>query len=265
MSHKEVVKNKVSELQKSLGLEPDGYWGGISQETLEKGINDKKLKLYFDFKKFKVLFKTNSLSQGFVDGVNGLFEAFNKFDLLDSCNPLYVAYMLGTAYHETAYTMQAITEYGGVRYFDKYDTGNLAARLGNTPEKDGDGYKYRGRGHVMITGLGNYKKFSKILGIDLVNVPDLALDPVVSASILVIGSLEGTFTTRKLSQYIKYGLDIKEFDNARRVINGTDDARKIANHAVKFLQCITIEKLESGLITPESKVCVCCGSTIKVN
>lgn len=265
MSHKEVVKNKIIELQKSLGLEPDGYWGGISQETLEKGINDKELKLYFDFGIFKKTFNKNSLSQGFVDGVNGLFEAFNKFELLDSSNPLYVAYMLGTAYHETAYTMQAITEYGSVRYFDKYDTGNLAARLGNTPEKDGDGYKYRGRGHVMITGLDNYKKFSKILGIDLVNVPDLALDPVVSASILVIGSLEGTFTTRKLSQYIKYGLDIKEFDNARRVINGTDDAREIANHAVKFLQCITIENVKSEPTPTEPKVCTCCGSTIKTN
>lgn len=263
MSHKDLVKNKVSKLQKSLGVEPDGYWGGISQETLEKGIRDKQVKLYFDFNKFKDLFKTKSLNQGFVDGVNGLFEAFNKFELLDSSNPLYVAYMLGTAYHETAYTMQAITEYGGVRYFDKYDTGNLAARLGNTPEKDGDGYKYRGRGHVMITGLGNYKKFAKILGIDLVNVPDLALDPVVSASILVIGSLEGTFTTRKLSQYIKYGLDFNEFYNARRVINGTDDARKIANHAVKFLQCLTVEKLESKPTEP--KVCPCCGSILKTN
>lgn len=263
MSHKELVKNKVRELQKSLGVEPDGYWGGISQETLEKGINDKQVRLYFDFNKFKDLFKTNRLNQGFVDGVNGLFEAFNKFELLDSSNPLYVAYMLGTSYHETAYTMQAITEYGDIRYFDKYDTGTLAARLGNTPEKDGDGYKYRGRGHVMITGLGNYKKFTKILGIDLVNVPDLALDPVVSASILVIGSLEGTFTTRKLSQYIKYGLYIEEFYNARRVINGTDDAREIANHAVKFLQCIIIEKVESK--PAEYEVCACCGSTIKTN
>lgn len=261
MSHKELVKNKVRELQKSLGVEPDGYWGGISQETLEKGISDKQLKLYFDFNKFKDLFKTKSLSQGFVDGVNGLFEAFNDYKELDSSNPLYVAYMLATAYHETAFTMQAITEYGGVRYFDKYDTGELAEQLGNTPEADGDGYKYRGRGHVMITGYSNYKKFTDILGIDLVNNPDLALDPVVSASILVIGSLEGTFTARKLSQYIKYGLDIKEFDNARRVINGTDDAREIANHAVKFLQCLTVEKLEPT----EPKVCACCGSIIKTN
>lgn len=265
MSHKDLVKNKISKLQKPLGLEPDGYWGGISQEVLEKAIANNALKIYFDFNKFKEVFKTDSLSQGFVDGINGLFEAFNKFELLDSSNPLYIAYMLGTAYHETAYTMQAITEYGGVSYFDKYDTGRLSERLGNTPEKDGDGYKYRGRGHVMITGLDNYKKFTKILNIDLVNVPDLALDPVVSASILVIGSLEGTFTTRKLSQYIKYGLDIKEFDNARRVINGTDDAREIANHAVKFLQCITIDNVKSKPTIPEPKVCACCGSVVEVS
>lgn len=255
---KDTVKGSISELQKSLGINPDGYWGGISQETLEIAISDKRFRIYFDFDKFKTMFQAKSLSQGFVNGINGLFEAFNSFELLDSSNPLYLSYMLGTAYHETAYTMQAITEYGGVSYFDKYDVGSLAERLGNTPEKDGDGYKYRGRGHVMITGLSNYKKFSEILGIDLVNVPDLALDPVVSASILVIGSLEGTFTSRKLSQYIKYGLDITEFDNARRVINGTDDAREIATHAVKFLQCLVIEQVEPV----EVELCPCCGQLI---
>lgn len=249
------VKDSVKRLQADIGIDPDGYWGGLSQEALENGY-----KLDFDFAKFKEIFKVRSIKQSFVDGVNGLFAAFNNYKELDSSNPLYVAYMLATAYHETAFTIQAITEYGGVRYFDKYDTGRLAERLGNTPEKDGDGYKYRGRGHVMITGYGNYEKFTNILGIDLVNSPDLALDSIVSAKILVIGSLKGTFTTRRLNQYIKYGLEYNEWVNARRVINGVDKNTVIADYAIKFLQCVKIIKLH----VVDSAVCECCGQAIKV-
>ncbi|KAF0569203.1 Phage endolysin [Psychrobacter nivimaris] len=245
------VKDSVKILQTAIGIDPDGYWGGLSQEVLEGGY-----KLDFDFAKFKKVFGVSSISQGFVDGVNGLFAAFNEYKDLDANNPLYVSYNLATAYHETAFTMQAITEYGGVRYFDKYDTGGLAERLGNTPEPDGDGYKYRGRGHVMITGYGNYKKFTDILGIDLVNSPDLALDPVVSAKILTIGSLNGTFTTRRLNQYIKYGLEYNEWVNARRVINGVDDNKAIADYAIKFLQCIKV------VVVKNSAVCECCGQPI---
>ena len=245
------VKDSVKLLQATIGLDADGYWGGLSQEALEDGY-----KLDFDFVNFKKVFKVKSINQGFVDGINGLFAVFNEYKELDSSNPLYVSYNLATAYHETAFTMQAITEYGGVRYFDKYDTGLLAERLGNTPEADGDGYKYRGRGHVMITGYGNYKKFSDILGIDLVNSPDLALDPIVSAKILTIGSLKGTFTTRRLNQYIKYGLEYHEWVNARRVINGTDDNKAIADYAIKFLQCIKVVAVQ------DSAVCECCGQSI---
>lgn len=246
------VKESVKALQAGMGLEPDGYWGGISQEALEDGY-----KLDFDFGKFKDIFKVSSINQGFVDGVNGKFAAFNEYKELDANNPLYVAYNLATAYHETAFTMKAITEYGGVKYFDKYDTGRLAERLGNTPEKDGDGYKYRGRGDVMITGYGNYKKFTDILGIDLVNSPDLALDPIVSAKILTIGSLKGTFTTRRLSQYIKYGLERDEWINARRVINGVDKNTIIADYAVKFLQCVKVVPAQVSNV-----LCKCCGHQI---
>jgi hypothetical protein len=139
------------------------------------------------------------------------------------------AYLLATAKHETADTMQPITEYGGRKYFDKYDTGKLAKALGNTPEKDGDGYLYRGRGFVQITGRANYAKASGKLDVDLIANPDAALNPTVAAKILVRGCSEGWFTGKKLSDYLP-----DDFRNARRVVNGTDRADLIAGYAIEF-------------------------------
>jgi len=143
------------------------------------------------------------------------------------------AYLLATAKHETADSMQPITEYGGRKYFDKYDTGKLAKALGNTPEKDGDGYLYRGRGFVQITGRANYAKASGKLGVDLIANPDAALNPTVAAQILVRGCSEGWFTGKKLSDYLP-----DDFRNARRVVNGTDRADLIAGYAIMFYDAV---------------------------
>lgn len=48
-----------------------------------------------------------------------------------------------------------------------YDTGKKAIALGNTPGKDGDGEKYKGRGLIQITGTSNYKKCSLAIFNDL--------------------------------------------------------------------------------------------------
>jgi len=56
------------------------------------------------------------------------------------------------------------------------------ADLGNT--SPGDGYKYRGRGFIQLTGKDAYQKVGSIIGIDLVNNPDLANEPSVAAKIV---------------------------------------------------------------------------------
>ena len=58
-----------------------------------------------------------------------------------------------------------------------YDTGRLAKNLGNTPEADGDGQKYKGRGLIQITGTSNYKAISKDWEIDIFNKPELLETP----------------------------------------------------------------------------------------
>lgn len=59
-----------------------------------------------------------------------------------------------------------------------------ANRMGNGNEKSGDGWKYRGRGFIQITGKSNYFNLSTQIGIDYVNKPELLLneaDSMISA------------------------------------------------------------------------------------
>jgi hypothetical protein len=151
------------------------------------------------------------------------------------------AYVLATAYHETAYAMQPVREKGSEAYLSKYDTGRLAERLGNTPEADGDGVLYAGRGDVQLTGLANYRKATKrlrelgILGDDedLVATPDLALRPDVSAAILVYGMVEGWFTGKRLDLLpAVMPATETQFIRARPIVNGTDRAQMIAGYAL---------------------------------
>jgi putative chitinase len=56
-----------------------------------------------------------------------------------------------------------------------------ANRMGNGPEASGDGWKYRGRGLIQLTGKDNYRAASDALGVDLVANPDSVTQPAMAA------------------------------------------------------------------------------------
>lgn len=175
------------------------------------------------------------LTTGQVQGISAIVSAWAIYG---NSNRNELAYCLATPVIETAWTMQPITEYGPKSYFNKYNAGTaIGKRLGNT--QTGDGFKYRGRGYVQLTGRDNYARAGKKLGLDLVNNPDLALDPAIAARILIVGMREGWFTSKGLPDFIddideSDAEDLREFSNARRIVNGTDRAVEIGQIALKF-------------------------------
>ncbi len=181
-----------------------------------------------------------TLSQSEVDGLNAILAAMQTAPLA------WTSYALGTAYLETAHTMQPIHEMGGTAYFTRmYDPPpaglrpKVAAQLGNI--HPGDGAKYHGRGYVMLTGLANYMKAGAKLGQDLVGNPDLALRPDNAAVIMRDGMSEGWFTGARFASRLPAGgaANRGQFIDARGIINGRDRAEAIADFAMAFQNALS--------------------------
>ncbi|MGV2975691.1 glycoside hydrolase family 19 protein [Roseibium alexandrii] len=135
------------------------------------------------------------------------------------------AYILATAYWETARTMKPVKE----AYWLSEDWRRKNLRY----------YPWYGRGYVQLTWEANYKKAGNVLGVNFIADPDKLLEPENSARILVQGSMEGWFTGKKIPDYIT--LKKSDFRNARRVINGMDKASEIAKLARGYDEALKAE------------------------
>lgn len=174
------------------------------------------------------------LTQKRVDALEFLITAFEKTNWTIP----QIAYAFATIYHETAHTFEPVTEYGPKSYFNKYNAGTRIGRsLGN--QFPGDGFNYRGRGYVQITGRRNYEQFS------ISDKPELALEPETAFRILSCGMHNGLFTGKKLSDYIS---DTgKDYKNARKIINGLDKAALIAGYANQFEDILRASKTSAAV------------------
>ena len=111
-----------------------------------------------------------------------------------------------------------------------YDTGKLAIKLGNTPEADGDGQKYKGRGLIQVTGRANYEAYKQYCGFDVVKQPELLAKPV--------GAIRSSMWFWK-SKGLNELADRDEFTAITKRINGgtngIEDRRKYLARAKKVL------------------------------
>lgn len=147
---------------------------------------------------------------------------------------LRVAHFLAQCAHET----------GGFRHFVELGSGDKngdglddyllkydkRTDLGNTPQVDGDGQKYRGRGIFQLTGRANYERYGKRIGIDLVNEPKRAAEPEVAVLTACL-----YWSDRKLNEFADAD-DVKTITKKiNGGYNGLDDRIKYLNKLKKLL------------------------------
>lgn len=130
-------------------------------------------------------------------------DTITKFELN---TPLRLAHFLAQAGHESG-GFKAVNEnlnYGAKgllsifkKYFPTEEKAKLyerkpekianlvyGSRMGNGPETSGEGFKYRGRGYIQLTGKDNYKAFDAVVTENIVDNPDLVATkyPLLSAA-----------------------------------------------------------------------------------
>lgn len=187
-------------------------------------------------------------TQGQVEGLNAILDEWEHRDELNDVR--WLAYMLATAWHETAGTLQPTREFGGDRYLWRlYDIEggrpSVANSLGN--HKPGDGARFAGRGLVPLVGRKNYARMSALVSrpwfdVDLEKEPDAALRLDIAVNVLFDGMLDPCLNVSGGLE--GYALD--EFFNAtrddpvgaRHIVSGLDQADLIAGYHRKFLAAI---------------------------
>lgn len=148
-------------------------------------------------------------------------------------------YQINTLPRIRMFIAQLMHESGEFRYVEElasgeaYDVGRLATNLGNTPEDDGDGEKFKGRGLIQITGRKNYEAVSKELKYDFIKDPE-SLEKPGAASY----SAAWFWKSRRLNE-LADGNDIASFKLITKRINGGlngwDDRLKYWERAQKYI------------------------------
>lgn len=103
-------------------------------------------------------------------------------------------------------------------------------RMGNAPD---EGYKFRGRGFLQLTGKNNYRAFGEYIGVDLIDNPDLAATdyPLESATFF--------FQSNKLFSLVDDVSELSIQKVRRRVNGGLNGINDVRNKVHKYYNLMT--------------------------
>ena len=207
---------EVKQLQEKLGILADGNFGPITEAKLKawqaaNGISANGIADAATWDKMGISGEKNSSAPSFkLDKLKGKIpdsvisqipDTAAKFNIT---TPLRLAHFLSQCGHESG-GFRVVTENlnysadGLKKIFPKYFPGNLnesyarnpekiankvySSRMGNGNEASGEGYKFRGRGYIQLTGKSNYSAFDKTVPEDIIANPELVATkyPLMSA------------------------------------------------------------------------------------
>jgi hypothetical protein len=159
------------------------------------------------------------------------------------------AYLLGTAYAEAGYSLQRweadyLYKGAGIPYGPEGPPQKVLNYYRSTNGKkdyytlgtDSKGLPYFGRGLIQLTGKDNYQKYGRLIGVDLVNNGDLALNPINSYKIAVEYLKDRTF---------KYVIK-NNLRSARKSVNGGTKGIEEVNGAYEAWLSIFAEIKPTG-------------------
>ncbi len=136
------------------------------------------------------------------------------------------------------------------RYEGRSDLGNTVA---------GDGFRYKGRGPIQITGRFNYKKYGDLLGLDLINNPQQAATPEVGFRIAgaywqknninAMADRQDIVAVTKAINGGTNGLDDRKkyYERAKRVLGVSAGTRSIGGGATRGIEAEAGERFTRGL------------------
>lgn len=167
---------------------------------------------------------------------NPNFKGYTIDNIVAYLNKYAEEFCINTPARWAQYLAQIAHESAEMRYTKElasgaaYDTGKLAQRLGNTPQADGDGQRYKGRGLIQLTGRANYEEYKKYCGFDVVKDPNLLAKPVGAIrSSMWFWRLKGL---NILADKGDFTLITKRINGG---YNGIDERRKYLLRAIKVL------------------------------
>ena len=227
------TEKALKEWQEKTGLPADGIAGPATFQRLNLGPIDVPVVEQASTSIPASDFKLANLKGHIPDAVIAQIpDTAKKFNIT---NPLRLAHFLAQCGHESG-GFKAIQENlnysadGLKKIFPKYFPGNLnesyarqpekiasrvyASRMGNGDETSGEGFKFRGRGYIQLTGKSNYTNFAKFIGEDTVANPDLVATkyPLASAAFF--------FDSNKLWSICDKGADDATVTAVTKRVNG---------------------------------------------
>lgn len=201
----------LKDFQTKIGVTPDGEWG---PGTLKAAVN------YFKMPKIRA-------AHFFAQTAH---ESGNFKSLSENLN--YNAQGLVKTFHKYFSDITVATPYS--RNPVKIANKVYSNRMGNGNEASGDGWKYRGRGAIQLTGHDNYAAFAKAFG-----RPDILSNPDIVSSELAFESAMFFFDKNKLWDICDKGITDETITTLTKRINGgtlgLEDRKKHTYEYAKLL------------------------------